>query len=108
VVLPDGGEQHYTYGPGDVVTEETLTGDDGTGTVRLLARKTFDYDERGRLIRETRLVFETNPATAQTLATEYTFDEGERLILTEDHRGAQTRMAYDGLSRPRLRDRCCG
>ncbi|NKB28927.1 MAG: hypothetical protein GKR99_15795 [Rhodobacteraceae bacterium] len=99
VTLPDGAEQSYEYGPGDSILDEQLRGNDGTGMVRLLARKSQTYDARGRVVTETRHAFEDDPTTAQLLTVSNTFDGDDRLIETEDHRGVITRMDYDRANR---------
>jgi RHS repeat-associated protein len=106
ILAPNGTTQNFEWGPGDVLFEMNVHGDPGHGDPpRLLLRSRYQYDERGRLIRENVASFASDPATAVDLATEFFYDAQDRLRRIRNPRGGETRYDYDGLDRlTRLED----
>ncbi len=96
---PDGTEVRQAWRTGDVVEHVEIVGDDGTGTVRTLAKTTYRYDEKYRLVEEMIASFINDPATAVDVGTRYFHDENDRLVRIIGPRGGETRFAYDGLGR---------
>ena len=96
---PDGTEIRQVWRSGDLVERVETIGDDGTGTVRTLAKTTYRYDEKYRLVEETTASFVDNPTTAVDVVTRYFHDENDRLVRILGSRGGETLFAYDGLGR---------
>lgn len=98
--LPNGSICHNTWAAGDLLVEVRVEGDPGDdGPPRVLERKSFEYDQRGRLRRETVYSFRNDPNTAVELTTEYHHDPDDRLVKIKEPRGGSIRYEYDGLDR---------
>jgi RHS repeat-associated protein len=97
--LPNGSVLVQNWGTRDQLSSESLEGDAGDGTVRVLAETHHQYDERGRLLRLTRKAFATDPAAAIDLVETLVHDRDDRLVAHENPRGGVTRFGYDGSSR---------
>jgi RHS repeat-associated protein len=98
--FPNGSEQILVWGTEDRLLEVRIEGDPGDGgPMRLLTRKRFDYDERGRRIRVKEASFRENPNQSIDLVTEYFYDRNDRLHKVKTHRGATFTTEYDGRNR---------
>jgi RHS repeat-associated protein len=98
--MPNGSVIRYTWGPGDVLLEESVTGDPGAGApARLLSRKRYAYDDRLRMMESFESAFREDPATAVELRSQFFYDPLNRLDRILDHRGGITRYQYDALGR---------
>src|SRR5262249_55245603 len=68
ITLPNGSDQVFTWGALDRLLEVSVQGDPGDGNPkRLLSRRAFEYDERGRLIRQRIWSFMSDPTSATEL-----------------------------------------
>jgi RHS repeat-associated protein len=103
ITLPNQSEVHYQWLPGDLLASEEVIGDDGSGTLRQLSWKGFEYDEKGRRISETNRVFTDDPTTAVAVTTVFFHDARDRVVRIIDHRGGITTIAFDGLGRENAR-----
>ncbi|MGF1481958.1 MAG: RHS repeat-associated core domain-containing protein [Cyanophyceae cyanobacterium] len=99
VNLPNGSTITYSWGNRDLLIQEELSGDPGDGSLRLLASKRYEYDERRRLLRSVERSFRDDPTTTIDLVTTYFYDAINRLERVVDHRGGITRYRYDNLGR---------
>ena len=99
VMLPNGTERRFAWGPRDLLMSEEGVGDDGTGVARRLAFTVHAYDEKGRRTSTTIQLFEDNPALASDHTTLFFHDANDRLERIVDHRGGITQRQYDGLGR---------
>ncbi len=95
---PNGTLHILTWGSNDRLEESVTMGDPGDGSTRMLARCRYEFDARGRLMREHRTVFDEDPATAAELTTTYHYDADDRLrrVVTPT---AETSWDYDGVPR---------
>jgi RHS repeat-associated protein len=88
------------WGAYDMLESRTLTGDPGDGTpARNLSRTAFEYDERGRLVKEIIESFASDPAVAVPLETVKWYDRDGRCVKRVGVRGAERFNEYDGLNR---------
>ena len=99
VMLPNGTERRFAWGPRDLLMSEEGVGDDGTGVARRLAFTVHAYDEKGRRTSTTIQLFEDDPALASDHTTLFFHDANDRLERIVDHRGGITQRQYDGLGR---------
>jgi RHS repeat-associated protein len=99
VNLPNGATVRWTYHSGKLVASEEVVGDDGTGVRRTLSRTHWDYDRKGRKVREIIASFTDNVATAVELPSTVVYDEMDRVVSLENHRGGVWTRRYDGLGR---------
>ena len=99
ITLPNGSQQRMVWDHMDQVSEERVEGDDGAGNVRLLSRRRYDYDARGRMIQLNESRFEGTPALSQDLVTRFFHDADGRLEQIVDPRGEVRRFEHDGLGR---------
>ena len=99
VTLPNGTTVRRTFQSGDLVESEEVTGDDGTGTPRTLGRKRYEYDEKGRKIRDVVRSFASDVTAGVDLSTTYHFDKLDRAVQIEGHRGGVWTKRYDALGR---------
>lgn len=99
ITLPNGTEIVRKWLKGDLLESEEITGDDGSGNIRQLARKTYKYDERGRKISESLKSFEDNPATAIDVTTTFYYDSSDNIEKIVNNRGGTRSFLYDGLGR---------
>jgi YD repeat-containing protein len=81
--------------PGDLLESEETTGDDGSGAFRLLARTRYEYDEKGRRVRESVRAFVGNSAAGTDLRRTIFYDQVDRQVRVVDHRNAVTQFSYD-------------
>ncbi len=99
--LPGGSECHFKWGTRNLLSEIETHGDPGDGSPhRLLAKRALDYDERGRLKRETVWAFDENPEEPVELHTTYIRDKEGRVREVHQPRGGLVKYEYDGLDRP--------
>ena len=99
ITRPGGAETHQSWQAGDLVDVVEIIGDDGTGTIRTLAKTSYGYDEKYRRIQETVSSFVNNPAVSVDVVTRYFHDENDRVVRIVGHRGDITSFSYDGLGR---------
>jgi RHS repeat-associated protein len=99
VHAPNGTEFSLTWDEGDVLTRVGIEGRDDQGAVRLLSEQRFEYDAKGRQIREIVRAFDDDPAASVDVVTELFFDETDRLVKEVGPRGATTSYTYDGAGR---------
>lgn len=95
----NGSTMTYVFGDDDLLEEQTLEGDPGDGSSRLLRKTRYEYDERGRLIRQWQSAFTDDPAAASELATLFFYDEDSNRIAVTGPRGETTSYSYDALGR---------
>jgi RHS repeat-associated protein len=98
---PNGTLRRFVWGELDLPLEYTVEGDPGDGSVRLLARRRFEYDARRRLVRAHASLFQDDPAAAVELTTTYWYDADDRLRRVGLPGGGELAVDYDGLGRPR-------
>ncbi|WP_119271173.1 DUF6531 domain-containing protein [Taklimakanibacter deserti] len=96
--LANGALKKFEWQPMDRLGEIRVEEEPGDGT-RILAREQFDYDERGRLIRERVHIINDNPGGTQVLSTTYVYDPDDRLRRIRMPRGGILKFDYDGVSR---------
>lgn len=99
VFAPNGTTFTLTWDEGDTLTRVRIAGRDDQGNTRLLSEQRFEYDDKGRQIREIARAFDQDPATAVDVVTELFFDEADRLVKEVGPRGATTTYTYDGAGR---------
>ncbi|WP_413452545.1 RHS repeat-associated core domain-containing protein [Georgenia phoenicis] len=99
VTSANGSVLTYTWGSDDLLTEESVEGDPGDGVPRLLRRTRYEYDERGRVLRETRSSFRDDPATAVDVTATYAHDGDNNRVAVTDPRGLSTGYVHDALGR---------
>jgi RHS repeat-associated protein len=99
IVAPSGTESTYRWGEGDTLLSLEVRGEDETGAVRLLSEVRYEYDERGRRIRETTSSFDDDPTVAVDLTEETFYDVADRITRRVDARGGVTTHDYDGVGR---------
>ncbi|WP_159083774.1 RHS repeat-associated core domain-containing protein [Nocardioides terrigena] len=95
----NGSIVEYEWGRDDLLVSESVTGDRGDGTAALLRLAAYDYDERGRLTKETVAVFADDPAAAVDSVTTYRYDGDNNRTAVTDPRGATTIFVHDALGR---------
>lgn len=99
ITLPNGTIIRRTFQSGDLLEAEEAAGDDGTGTVRTLVQRRYQYDEKGRKIRELVRSFTTDALSGSDLETTYFYDSLDRVSRLVNHRGGVWSRRYDGLGR---------
>lgn len=99
IFLPNGSERTFTWGERDLLEQETLEGDAGDGTMRVLASKRYVHDERARLVKVIVTNFRTDPATATNLESQFFFDADNRIERVVDARGGERTFVHDGVGR---------
>lgn len=103
MTLPDGAALKLNYGGSDLVIEERIeVTDPGAGAARTVRLATFDYDARGRRIRETRHAFVDDVATATALVTSIFYDREDNIRMLRLPRGAKYSWLRDALGRPKV------
>jgi RHS repeat-associated protein len=100
VTLSNGTLIRNTWGPFDLILTRIVEGEPGDGSlVRILSKSDFEYDERGRLVKETVESFATDPTLAIPLSTVKWYDRDGRCMKRVGVRGAVRSFEYDGLNR---------
>jgi RHS repeat-associated protein len=97
--LPNGSVRTFTWGRRDLLEQETLEGDAGDGTTRVLASKRYVHDERARLVKVIESSFRTDPTTVIDLEYSFFYTADNKLERVVDPRGGERTFAYDGLGR---------
>jgi RHS repeat-associated protein len=99
ITFPNATSVTYQWLKGDLTGSEEVEGDDGIGTRRILSRKTFTYDEKGRKITETVKVFEDDPSASIELTTTFFYNKMNLIEKISDCRGGSRKFSYDGMGR---------
>ncbi|MCC5930576.1 MAG: RHS repeat protein [Cyclobacteriaceae bacterium] len=102
VTLSNGTIIHYKWLPNDLLASQETIGDDGTGTIRQLAFRSFTYDEKSRKITETIKSFANDPTVFENLETIFFYDNMDRVVKLVNNRGGITTNQYDSLGRLQL------
>ncbi len=99
VEFPNGTETLWTWGKGNLIESETVTGDGSDGNTRVLSVTMYTYDEKGRRIKETVKSFENDPAMAVDVTTTIYYDQMDRVEKVIDARGGIGTIEYDAVGR---------
>jgi RHS repeat-associated protein len=99
VVLPNKTEIRNQWAKNDLLRSQEIWGDDGSGSVSQLSRKSFGYDGKNRKITETDRVFTDKPAVFNDVTITYFYDKTDRIDRIIDNRGGSSTKGYDGLGR---------
>lgn len=99
ITYPNGTVVKQKWLKNDLLESEETIGDDSIGTIRQLAFKSYEYDEKNRLIKENVKIFTDDPSVSSTSVTTYYYDPLDRLIKTVNNRGGVAAKEYDGLGR---------
>lgn len=100
VELPGGATRINKWGSRDLLLETIYEGSPEPGKApRPLTRETYKYDERGRLVAQTRWSFVDNLANAVPLTTRTTYDKNDRASHVQLPRGSTLSLEYDGIGR---------
>ena len=101
VHMQSGRTIRYTWGERDLLLKEEVLRSPGDAPDSPLigTSRSFEYDERGRMIRAVEKVFRDDPATATELVTEVYHDADSRIVKIVDPRGGIRRAEYDTAGR---------
>lgn len=100
VLTPNGSVGRYVWGPLDRLLVAEVEGNPGDGGApRMLSKRSFTYDERGRLSAVSNFAFDSDPEQATELVTRYEYDADDRLVRIDTPRGASISYGHDGLDR---------
>jgi YD repeat-containing protein len=96
----DGTILRYTWGERDLLLREEAYAATGDGTVRVLARRRYEYDARGRLVRAFEAISRADGSEpGAALEHQFYFDEDDDLAWIVDPRGGEQTFEHDGLGR---------
>jgi RHS repeat-associated protein len=98
--LPGGSVHETTWNNQDLPMRQQVIGPPAPGLApRVLQRTRYEYDSRGRLLREHLESFETDVNAATTITMVSWYDRDGRCVRRDGPRGARWTFAYDGLGR---------
>ena len=96
----DGTILRYTWGARDLLLREEAYVSTGDDTVRVLVRRRYEYDERGRLVRAFEASARADGSEPDAaLEHQFYFDEDDDLVWIVDPRGGEQTFEHDGLGR---------
>ncbi|MBC3757869.1 hypothetical protein H7U19_05595 [Hyunsoonleella sp. SJ7] len=96
---PNNTTQIYNWLPNNLLESVEIVGDDGSGTTRTLSFASYEYDNKGRKIKDIVRVFEDDYTTYNEVITQYYFDLNNRIEKIIGNRNEKTIYVYDGLGR---------
>jgi RHS repeat-associated protein len=99
ITLASGAVRILEWGVCDRVMEDRVEDVAGSST-RILQRRNYEYDRRGRLTRSIVSSFRDNIAASMPLRTEYLYDKDDRIVEMRLPRGARYLTEFDALGRP--------
>lgn len=99
IIFPNGTKKIQKWGKNNLLLSEEINGDDGFGTIRLLSKKSYSYDEKNRQVKTIEKSFADDPNTAVDLITTFYYDKLDRMEKIVDNRGGVKAFQYDGLGR---------
>lgn len=97
IIFLNGTKKLHEWGKNDLLLKEEIIGDDGSGTNRLLSKKSYVYDEKNRQIKTIEKSFADDPNIAIDVITTFYYDKLDQIEKIVDNRGGVKTFQYDGL-----------